>query len=105
LEGYYAHDSGSDINRTAQKQSEISSDRYRLTFQSKTFFTEEIYGIANINKLSDRRFLRDFYPGEYKLDPQPDNVVALTKVSENYALTGIVRMQVNDFFDATERLP
>ncbi len=105
LEGYYAHDSGADINRTAQKQGDISADRYRLTFQTKTFFTEEIYGIANINKLSDRRFLRDFYPREYRLDPQPDNVVALTKVSENWALTGIVRMHVNQFFDATERLP
>lgn len=102
---YYLHDMDESANPTALKQDEVTPDRYRIAFQSKVFFTEDIYATANLNKLSDNRFLRDFYPAEYRLNPRPDNVVALTKESENYAITGIVRFQANPFFDTTERLP
>ena len=83
----------------------IDSTRYRVSLQSKYFITDDIYSTININKLSDPIFLKDFFPGEYRLDPQPDNVVALTKLDENYTLTGIARLQLNHFFDTTERLP
>ncbi len=105
LQGYYAFDAKPENNPTAQRQEEVSSDRYRLSFQSRTFFTENLYATTNFNKLSDSRFLRDFYPGEYRDHPQPDSVGSLTYRSENYTLTGIVRTHLNDFFDTTERLP
>lgn len=105
LQTYYAHDLDVSANPTALKQEEVSADRYRVSFQSRTFFTEDIYGSADLNKLSDRRFLRDFYPNEYRNNPQPDNVVSLTKKSESYTLTGIVRVHPNNFFDTTQRLP
>lgn len=105
FKSYYAHDTDVSANPTALPQDQVSPDRYRVAFQSRTFFTEDIYAIADINKLSDRRFLRDFYPNDYRINPQPDNVVALTKTSENYTVTGIARFQANEFFDTTERLP
>ena len=102
---YYADDTGSGINHTAQAIAPVTSSRYRLSFQSRTYFSDEVYANADINKLSDYRFLRDFFPGEYRTNPQPDNMVSLTKWDEGYTLTGIARRQVNDFFDTTERLP
>jgi len=102
---YYAQDSGSNINHTAQPIAPVTSNRYRVTLQSRTYFTEDIYANTDINKLSDYRFLRDFYPNEYHTNPQPDNMVSLTKWDERYTITGIARAQVNDFFDTTERLP
>lgn len=102
---YYADDTGTSINHTAQPIAPVTSNRYRLSFQSRTYFTEDIYANADINRLSDYRFLRDFYPSEYKSNPQPDNMVSLTKRDEQYTLTGIARIQMNSFFDTTERLP
>ena len=105
LRTYYAKDQSADSNPTANKQEEVSSDRYRISFQDRTFFTEDIYASVDFNKLSDRRYLRDFSPSEYRSNPQPDSVVSLTKRDENYALSGIVRMHPNSFFDTTQRLP
>ena len=102
---YYADDTSSNTNNTAQVIAPVSSSRYRLSFQSRTYLTDDIYANADLNKLSDYRFLRDFYPSEYHLNPQPDNVVSLTKWNEGYTATGIVRFQGNSFLDTTERLP
>ena len=102
---YYADDASANINTTAQAIAPVTSSRYRVSFQSRTYLSEELYANADINKLSDYRFLRDFYPGEYHLNPQPDNMVSLTKWDERYTATGIVRFQGNSFLDTTGRLP
>lgn len=102
---YYAPDTNSTINNTAEVIAPVTSNRYRVSFQTRTELTDDIYAAADINKLSDYRFLRDFYPSEYHTNPQPDNMVSLTKWDERYTVTGIARLQLNNFFDATERLP
>jgi len=102
---YYADDSGSNINPTAQVISPVTSSRYRLSFQSRTYLSDDLYVNADITKLSDYRFLRDFYPNDYHTNPQPDNLLSLTKWNESYTLTGVIRAQTNNFFDTTERLP
>jgi hypothetical protein len=73
--------------------------------EDRTNFTDDIYGIANITKLSDPYVIEDFYPGEFRVDPVPDNVVAVTKTNPFFTLTGIERFQANDFFTTTERSP
>jgi LPS-assembly protein len=102
---YFLNDDNPEINRTALVRRDIARGRYRVSLQSRTRFTEDIQGIANITKLSDEFVLQDFFPGEFQLNPQPDNVVAVTKTNPNYTLTAIGRFQVNDFFEQTERLP
>ena len=82
-----------------------TTNRYRVSFQQRLFLTDDIYATADINLLSDQDFLQDFYPAEYRLNPQPDNVIALTKWDENYTMNLIARWQMNDFQDVTERLP
>jgi len=82
-----------------------TTNRYRVSFQQRLFLTDDIYATADINVLSDVDFLEDFYPGEFRIDPQPDNVLAVTKWDEVYTLNLIARWQVNDFQDVTERLP
>ena len=49
--------------------------------------------------------MQDYAPAEFQVNPQPDNVASLTKWDEDYTLTGIVRGQLNNFFETTERLP
>jgi len=102
---YFLKDENPDINRTSLARPDISEGRYRVSLQSRTKFAEDIYGIANITKLSDEFVLQDFFQGEFRLDPQPDNIVAVTKTNPNYTLTALGRFQANEFFETTERLP
>ncbi len=105
LKTYYADDQNPDINPTAQKRGDVDPNRYRLTLQDTTNFTKDIYAIVNVTKLSDPFLMQDFYQSEFRIDPVPDNVVALTKSDPFYTITAITRFQANDFFEQTERLP
>ena len=102
---YGIQDSGTNINQTALAREAVTSSRYRLSLQARQYLTDDIYASVNINKLSDARFLQDFFEGEFLQNPQPDNVVSVTKLSDDYALTFIARKQLNEFFEGTERLP
>jgi LPS-assembly protein len=105
LRTYFLRDANPDINRTSEVRVGVPKDRYRISVQDKTNFTEDIYGIADVTKLSDEFLLQDFYPSEFQLNPKPDNVVAVTKRDSNYTLTALARFQANVFFEQTERLP
>jgi LPS-assembly protein len=105
LKTYYLQDQNPLINRTSVPRGLVSTGRYRATLESQTNFTSDIYGIVDITKLSDPFVMQDFYQSEFRLDPVPDNVVALTKTNPFFTLTGIARFQANEFFEQTERLP
>jgi LPS-assembly protein len=93
---YYAFDQNPDNG---------DDGRYRISFQHRLFLTDDIYATADINLLSDSNFLETFYPGLFRIDPQPDTYLSLTKWDEFYTLTLLARWQINDFQDTTERLP
>jgi LPS-assembly protein len=105
LKTYYIQDQNPLINRTALPRGSIPTGRYRATLEDRTNFTSDIYGIAALTKLSDAFVMEDFYQSDFRVDPVPDNVVALTKIDPFYTLTGIARFQANEFFEQTERLP
>jgi LPS-assembly protein len=105
IKTFFIKDQNPDINQTNIPRQEVSDTRYRLSLEDRTNFTDDIYGIANITRLSDQYVMEDFYPGEFRVDPVPDNVVALTKTNPFFTITGIARFQANEFFTTTERLP
>jgi LPS-assembly protein len=79
--------------------------RYRVTFKHRLFLTDDIYATADINYISDSDFLEDYFPGEFRVDPQPDNYLSLTKWDEFYTLTLLGRWQLNKWQEVTEREP
>jgi len=105
IKTYYIDDQNPDINPTAFKRMDVPSDRYRLSLQDTTYFMDDLYAIVDVTKLSDAFVMQDFYQSEFRINPVPDNVIALTKSSPLYTLTAIARFQGNDFFETTERLP
>ncbi len=102
---YYVDDLASETNDTSLNRESLGTSRYRLSFQDKTYISEDISALVDINKLSDPLFLQDFEQNESRINPQPDNVAAITKLGEDFSLTAIARIQLNSFFDTTERLP
>ena len=105
LKTFYVDDQNPDINQTNIPRVGVPESRYRVGLEDRTNFTDDIYATANITKLSDQYVMQDYYPGEFRIDPVPDNVVAVTKTNPFFTLTGIERFQANDFFTTTERQP
>jgi LPS-assembly protein len=105
LKTYYIQDQNPLLNQTAVPRKNIPTARYRVSLEDRTNFTGDIYGIVDFTKLSDPYVMEDFYQNEFRLNPVPDNVVALTKTDPAYTLTAIARFQANEFFEQTERLP
>src|ERR1700737_4443266 len=105
LKTYYIQDQNPLINRTSLPRGSVPTGRYRVSLEDRTNFTKDIYGIVDITKLSDAFIMQDFYQSEFRIDPVPDAVVALTKTDPFYTLTGIVRFEANSFFEQTKRLP
>ena len=105
IKTFYIDDQNPDINQTAEVRQDVPASRYRLSLENRTNFTDDIYAIANLTKLSDPYVMEDYYPGEFRIDPVPDNVIAVTKTNPVYTITAIERYQANDFFTTTERQP
>jgi LPS-assembly protein len=105
IKTYYLQDQNPLLNETNIPRKDVPTGRYRVSLEDQTNFTDDIYGIANLTKLSDPYVMQDFYQGEFRIDPVPDNVLALTKTDPFYTLTAIERFQANEFFTTTERSP
>ena len=105
IKTFYIQDQNPNLNQTAVPRQGVPTGRYRLSLEDRTNFTDDIYGIANLTKLSDPYVMEDFYQGEFRIDPVPDNVVAVTKTNPFFTITGIARFQANEFFSTTERTP
>jgi LPS-assembly protein len=105
IKTFYINDQNPDINETNIPRTGVPDSRYLVSLQDRTNFTDSISGIANITKMSDQYVMQDFFQGEYRIDPVPDNVVALAKTNPVFTLTSIERFQANEFFTTTERSP
>ncbi len=105
LRTYFLRDANPYSNRTSLPRGSIPTDRFRLSLADRTNFTEDTSGTINVTKLSDPFVLQDFFPAEFRINPQPDNVVTVAKVKPLYTLTAYTRFQMNDFYETTERLP
>jgi lipopolysaccharide export system protein LptA len=105
LKTYYIQDQNPLLNRTSLPRGTIGTARYRASLGDRTNITSDIYGIVDITKLSDAFVMQDFYQTEFRLNPVPDNVIAVAKTDPFYTLTAIARFQANGFFEQTERLP
>ena len=105
LKTYFLDDQNPEINPTAAVRKNVPADRYRLSLQDTTIFTKDVYGIVDITRMSDAFVMQDFYQSEFRINPVPDNVIAIAKTDPFYTITAITRFQLNDFFEQTERLP
>lgn len=106
---YYASDDDPLTSYSGRNRTEpVDSDRYRINFQHRVYLPgpEEstLYLDIDINKLSDQFFYEDFFPAEYRTDPQPDNILNLVKTNPWGTVSLLGRFQLNDFFDTDERL-
>ncbi len=102
---YFANDQNPDINRTGLIRQPTPSGRYRISVQDVQFFTDDFFLKLSATKLSDRYLLEDFFRQQVVSNPQPDSQASLTFWNERFTVSLVTRVQLNNFFDVTERLP
>ncbi|MDB6068873.1 MAG: osta-like protein [Verrucomicrobiales bacterium] len=108
---YWVNDSAPDENNTfsTADRSDIDQNRYRVNLQHRVYLPgpeeSSVYVDLDINKISDEFFLEDFYPWEFRDDPQPDNIVSLVKHHDRGELSVATRFRANDFYQSDTRLP
>src|SRR2546421_4716540 len=105
LKTYFIEDQDPNVNKTDLPRRDVPTSRYRVSLEDRTEFTADIYGIVDVTKLSDAFVMQDFYQSEFRINPVPDNVIAIAKTDSFYSLSAIARFQANEFFEQTERLP
>jgi LPS-assembly protein len=105
LETYLALDDKPDLNRTSLDRLPVDPNRYRFSLKQTAFFTDDLFVKINVDKLSDRYLLQDFFQSEFTRNTNPDNTAALVYHQPGFVATLLARAQLNDFFDTTERLP
>ena len=108
---YWINDSSPDQNSTFSTAGRVGIDqnRYRVNLQHRVYLPgpdeSSVYLDLDINKMSDGYFLEDFYPWEFRDDPQPDNVVSLIKHHDRGELSVAARFRANDFYATDTRSP
>ena len=102
---YYLDDKKPGTRDLGTPNETIHPGRFRVSLQDRSFLTETIYTSINFNRVSDINFYRDFSLTELQRDPNPDRVMALTKLGENHALTLEVRKQFNRDYEANDAVP
>lgn len=102
---YFIEDQDPNLNRTGLPRDPIGKGRYRIAAQSLHFFNDDFTFKLNATKLSDRYLLEDFFRRDVVSNPQPDSQANLNWRHDRFVISFVTRVQLNDFFDVTERLP
>ncbi len=110
LAAYYAADSDPTINPTDQPREETRHNRYRIAMQARWDFSKLVEShnewafTTNINAVSDRYMLRDFFEDESRLDDKPDNTLTLSRRTELSESLLFTRLPLNDYYTSDQRV-
>lgn len=110
IETYFAYDESPMINPTRTPREKTDHERYRiamaelwdLTSLSQSPDTKWTIG-ANVNVLSDRYVLRDFFEEISKVEDKPDNTLRLVRTNKQSQTMLFTRFAPNDFYSTDQR--
>lgn len=107
---YVANDTNTQETHNGRiREDEVDSTRYRVNLQHRVYLPgpdeSTLYADIDFNKISDGYFYEDFFQEEFRIDPQPDNLLNLTKVFPRGTFSILARADVNEFYTTDTRLP
>lgn len=110
---YFTNDWNANRARSGISRGDVNANRYRVDIaqQFDLEFTKEVdrrgdWAInLNTTLLSDRFVLEDFFTREFRIDPDPDNIVSLVRFGEGSVTEVLTRFRPNDFYASDTRLP
>ena len=60
---------------------------------------------AEVSYLSDENFLEQFYRTEFNVGKEQETLLYLKRIQDNWGLSFLGKMRINDFVDQVEELP
>jgi hypothetical protein len=108
LEGFYQRDHAGEDQSTGTPVPNL--DRGRARLRDRHILSEELFGgtligIADTTSISDRNFLREYFPEEALEGKEQETAGYLSLAGEQQAGTLTGRWRVNNFETVTEYLP
>ncbi len=110
LSAYYAADSDPMINPTNDVRELTRHDRYRIALRAR-WDIDKLAGLkndwaltTNLNAVSDRYMLRDFFEDESRMDDKPDNTITLSRRTPRSEAMLFTRLSLNNYYTTDERV-
>ncbi len=100
---YYARDSWPDEGKTQSYP--VDENRYRMRLYHSQSIGERDYFLAQVNYLSDPKFIEQYFREEYKAAPEPDNYIVVGHRTDHYTLSMEIEQRLNDFYTTVNRTP
>jgi LPS-assembly protein len=99
---YYSRDedAGTNLAGVANRENRQLVD---FSYQANPFTNLNVKSLVRYQNDSD--FVKDFYQGDYRRDPQPDTFVEANRFWSNFSLDVLAQPRINDFWETVERLP
>lgn len=105
-DSYLIDDSGLDVLGNGRRGLTPEEDiRGRTTLRHRHFLPNDWEFIAEIGYLSDRNFLEQFFEEEWDRDKDRTTGLRLRKYAGSQLFDLNLNVQINDFYQETERLP
>jgi LPS-assembly protein len=89
-----------DIPRNTKEK-----ERFRIQLLQSKQFSDDTRMILQFNRMSDDKFVKDYFFREYEKDYKPDSYLLLTQTKPYYSLNFLLRKRFNRYFAETEKLP
>jgi len=107
---YGIYDNDPEITRTRiSRTGLVDSARYGIKLSNRKLFEMPLEHSlrldTNLHFLSDQFFLEDYFEADYRVNPQPENTVALSHTHRSYVTTLSTRFTPHSFYESDERLP
>ena len=106
--GYVMNDRGTDdLGRTASRRNLDSGQgiRGRFGFRHRQYLPDDWQATVEVGYISDRNFLEWMYRDEFYTDKGQETLIHLKQQRDNWALTILGKVRINDFETMTEEMP
>ena len=106
IKSYLFHDRDQlDDFGQVRKDVPAPDSRGRMLWRHKQYLPENWEVQSEFNYESDRNFLEQFYRSDFYAGKDRENLVYVKKQQDNWAVTGLVKAQLNNFITTRESLP
>ncbi len=94
-----------DAERAEREATLTGDNRYRLRLSHTQALAPDVTFFAGGAFLSDPYVVKDFFRGEYRRQPTPENRAGVVYVDPDYTLSVLLNRRLNDFYENVDRFP
>jgi hypothetical protein len=104
--GYVINDEGEDyLGRTRKNLEPERELRGRFSWRHRQFLPYNWQLTTELSYISDENFLESFYRNEFYVGKQQETLVHMKRIEDNWGLSLLGKVRINDFVDELEELP